>query len=178
MTWVAYTRSNPWPPTTISAALGRLDDLIAADAPPGSFPAVRHLEWIDCEIFNVACSFVVTPERRLAVVAGMGAGARTPPAFRPAQHGGCDPRRATAAGGAAGRISWRSACPPLSMASIQLLTTPPCHASGPAVACPAPHRGKVPGVLDGQRALADEPERLRAAPGSRARPPYGGRPSH
>ena len=83
MTWVAYTRSYPSPPTTISAALGRLDDLIAADAPPGSFPAVRRLKWIDCEIFNVACSSVVTPE--LAVVAGMGAGARTPPAFRPAR---------------------------------------------------------------------------------------------
>ena len=85
MTWVAYTRSNPRPPTTISAALGRLDDLIAADAPPGSFPAVGRLKWIDCEIFNIACSSVVTPEHRLAVVAGMGAGARTPPAFRPAR---------------------------------------------------------------------------------------------
>ena len=34
--------SNPRPPTTISAALGRMDDLIAAAAPPGSFPAVRR----------------------------------------------------------------------------------------------------------------------------------------
>ena len=152
MTWVAYTRSNPRPPTTISAALGRLDDLIATDAPPGSFPAVRRLKWIDCEIFNVACSSVVTPERRLAVVAGMGAGARTPPAFRPAQHGGCDPRRATTAGGAAGRISWRSACPPLSMASIQLLTTPPCHASGPAVERLAPPRSGYRHATPGTRA--------------------------
>ena len=59
-------------------------------------------------------------------------------ASQSSDHRGCDPRRATAAGAAAGLIPWRSACPALPScvavcpAAYELRRRHACHAGRPA----------------------------------------------
>ena len=83
------------------------------------------MDWIDCELLFLMGSLMscVPPwSLRNADLPSWPAWAPEPVRRHPCHHnGGCDPRCATVAGAASGRIPWQSSC--------HLFPTPPCQRS-------------------------------------------------